>query len=102
MQMMTEQGMTIDFQSLINLFAEYASIPEIKDIIKQQPMPEEDQQQSMGLERPMQSPNTTRRYVRENRPSNSDDGFKRSMMANLMGAKQQGAEQERMSSPLMK
>ena len=101
MQMMMEQGMTIDFQSLINLYAEYAAIPEIKDIVKQQPQ-QEDAQQAMGIERPTQSPNTTRRYVRENRPSNSDEGFKRSMMANLMGAKQQGAEQERMSNPLMK
>ena len=102
MQMMMEQGMTIDFQSLINLYAEYASIPEIKDIIKQQAAPQESSQQAMGIERPPQSPNTTRRYVRENRPSNSDEGFKRSMMASLMGARQQGAEQERMSNPLMK
>lgn len=102
MQLMMEQGLSIDFESLVNLFADYAAIPEIKDIIKQQPRELDNANPPMELEKPPMNPSTTRRYVRENKPSSNEDGFKKSMIASLMGNNQQDSEQQRMANPLVK
>ena len=62
--LMQQQGINLNFTSLIKMYSEYSNLPELLEILEvADPM----QSQSMSMERPVQNATTTRNYVRENR-----------------------------------
>ncbi len=63
-QMLMQQGGNIDFQELVNQYAELYNIPRLKDIIKFTGLPE---QMGGGGEQPGMPANTTRTNVRVNK-----------------------------------
>ena len=88
--MMQQQGVNLNFEKLIHLFAEYSALPELKDIMDfAQPQIQEQPPMSMHGG---SSPNTTRTYIRKNESSQTDKGFQKSMMAHLSGMNQQPNE----------
>lgn len=70
-QMLMQQGGTIDFQELVNQYAELYNVPGLKDIIKFTGLPQE---MGGGGEQPGMPANTTRTNVRVNRGGGQQGG----------------------------
>lgn len=81
-QMLQQQGKVVDAGMLFDEMARYRNMPEIGRIVR--PMTEEERaSQQQTSERPLQSPVTTRRNVRES-VSGGNDGATAQAMADLM------------------
>jgi hypothetical protein len=85
--MMMQQGIVPDFQKLVELFARYGNLDELKDIMVMANEP--DPEKALGGE-PRQSPNTTRTNVRVNRPGATRSGKDEALMQTLSGSRGQG------------
>lgn len=84
---MQQMGMSLDLEKTFKLFARYMHLPEINEIItyaQGEAYPKDDEPKMPGQ--------TTRKYVRENRPGMTQQGADRVMSQLLMGAKTQGQE----------
>lgn len=90
--MMQEQGLQINIQQLIALYAKYQNIPELVDLITTGSTPI-DLGGGKGTTEVRQSPVTTRRQERISRPGPSTrQGADANMIQQLMGGWVQGAE----------
>jgi hypothetical protein len=79
--LMQQQGVNIDFQKLIETFSEYASLPELKDVMVFERPPEE----GVPMQRTSSPANTTREYNYNNRSTQTEDGFRKQMMQMMSG-----------------
>lgn len=82
---MQQQGIGFNFTNLIRMYSEYSNLPELMDVLETL---EPDIHASQSMERPTQSPNTTRNYVRENRSSGNGQQGTNQMLAQLMNSSQ--------------
>ena len=97
MPLLQQQGMELNMTALMEVYAKYANLPELKDLVQQK---EKAPMESMGggspgsdRNRPRQSPVTSRENVRVNRPGaasrqNADSG----MISQLMSGTNQTAD----------
>lgn len=72
------QGMLPDGKQILNDIADLGDMPKIRKWLTNGPVPEG------GAERPTQSPNTTRRTIREGRPSAENGNSEQAMMQRLI------------------
>lgn len=85
-----QQGSPVDWEQFIKLVAERFDLPELNHIIN---WPQGESMPSAGAETPKPS-STTRRYVRENKPSASRSGKDKALMAMAFGSDVQSSEKE--------
>lgn len=79
-QFMQQQGITIDWKLFIELWSQYAQLPEIKDLVKFTPAGQIEPADA-AIRKPPQS---TRNYVRRNVKDSSPDAERMQMMQTLM------------------
>lgn len=90
MELMREQGLTFNYRKLIEAWAEYADVPELKDIIENTGEPFEEPPQAG--QRPKQAPHTVRETVRRNVPQTTRRGQSQVLQQLFAGGNPQGAE----------
>lgn len=88
-QLLTQQGISVDFEAYLKKVARYANMPDLNEIVRfagliEQPGVEPGPQASSGY--------TTRRYERVNRPGGTRFGKDNALMQLLMGGGVQEAE----------
>lgn len=92
-QQMAQAGMQINFEGLTRIYAKYANINELEELITfgnpQLPPPESTPEQPA----PIKPPTTTRHYVRTSRPGATRGGQEAIMAAALFGGNPQPKEQ---------
>jgi len=89
MPMLAEQGVQVNWQGVLRLYARYRNMAELEEILTFGEPPE---QPEPGPERPKQAPVTTRNYVRTNRSAGTRPGRDNVMQQALVGKKSQPAE----------
>ena len=77
---MGQQGIGLDFRALVDLFAKYGNLTELKDILTSV-----EPDNPLPGERPRQSAQTTRTNVRVNRPGATSEGKDAALIQNLAG-----------------
>jgi hypothetical protein len=86
--MLQQQGTTVNFSALFELLGKYTNLPELKDLLVfQEPMEGESPDQQIRM-----PSNTTRRYIRENRPGATSQGKDAALMQTLLNGKPQRSE----------
>lgn len=88
------QGRSINMDELIDIFANYADLPELKQVIGYSALPGQEQQEGGQQEGGRRPASTTRRYERVNRPGRTRQGADLTLMQSLLGKGVQGAEAE--------
>lgn len=79
-QAMAQQGIVIDWPKFVDLWSQYAQLPEIKDLLKvapQGPMPPDDE----TIKKP---PTSNRTYTRRNVSDTSPDADRQKLISSLM------------------
>jgi len=80
---LAQRGIFVDFEAFLKLLARYTNLPELNDIlIYANPQIPEDETKGQSIR---QSPNTTRKYIRENRSGATSSGNDRAMSQLLAG-----------------
>lgn len=89
---LAQNGKAIDWEAFFKLFADYADLPEINRLItymQGEQYPGRTAEQGSGGGKPT---DTTRRYVRENRPAGTQQGKDQALIQTLMGGNPQSSE----------
>lgn len=89
--MLQQEGRTLNFDALIDIYARYQDMPELNQILDYAANPPE-QRGPVG-DNPHQSPQTTRTYERVNRPGATRQGQDEIMMNSLLGKGQQQSQE---------
>jgi len=93
MELMQQQGLTIDMKKLFTMIADYSNVPELEGIIVSMDPNAQQQQMPKGNPNPVGKPaETTRNYVRTNRAGATRVGKEAALIQNLMGNKVQASE----------
>lgn len=87
---LAQRGIFVDFEALLKTIAKYANLPELNDILTYTQPQHPDN--APGASRATQSPVTTRRYVRENRPGATQQGKDAVLAQLLAGGNPQNSE----------
>lgn len=95
--LLEQQGKTVDIDAILRKFGKYADFDDIHEIVTTMGMPVTTETPSV-TEGPQKASNTTRRYVRENRPAPTRPNRDNAMMQTLLGGGVQGAEMEAATS----
>jgi hypothetical protein len=91
MPMLEAQGITINFEAFLQTISKYRNMPELQDILVFSGPPQSYGEGPVG-QPPKQSPVTTRRYERVNRPGATRSGKDHVLMQALLGQASQPAE----------
>lgn len=90
---MQEQGIGLNVEKLLKKISEYSDLSELADVLVY-PQGEKERPAGQGQDDPpMKPPVTTRRYIRENRPTATRAGKDAALAAGLMGVRQQPSEE---------
>lgn len=96
MPMLEAQGLSLNVEGLLRIFAEYTNMTEMEDIVTFTGPPPEGEEGLTGRkspsERPLQSPVTTRKYERVNRPAGTRQGKDEALAQALLGKPAQRSE----------
>jgi len=92
---MAEQGITINFEGLLKLISDLGNLPELNELLDYA----NPQQQQQPTQPPKQSPVTTRKYERINRPGATRQGKDQIMQQALFGGKPQNSEMSSLMRP---
>jgi hypothetical protein len=90
MPMMQQQGISLNMEKLLKKIAEYTDLPELADILIYN-SGEQERPAGGGEEASTKPPQTTRKYVRENRSTKTRGGQANAAMAGVPAAPSQGA-----------
>lgn len=98
---MQQGGVVLDAHAILAKLAKYSDNPDIADILTyQEPPSDPGGGSSTTNEVPANMPNeTTRNYVRENRPGQTRRGQDSTMMQTLMGGRQQDSQMGKVGLP---
>lgn len=88
MPLLAQQGIVVDLNGFLRYVSEYADLPELKDVLT---IREPIEQQGQGMTSSGMAPETTRNYVRENKPGRTEQGDAMNMTNALMGVDVGGA-----------
>lgn len=99
--LMAQQGIGLDFEGLIKLYAKYANVPELLDTIlfmegEMNPSRGPVDPAGSGMAKPA---STTRNYVRTNRPGATRQGADQTLVNTLMGGNPQASERAAIGRP---
>lgn len=87
-QMLQSQGVVFDVNAYLQKMAKYMDMPDLSEIITIQEPPQQEEAGAGGAGGPDKPPmpqETTRNYVRENRPGRTEKGNNMNLMNSLMG-----------------
>lgn len=88
-QSLAQRGIVINYERLLKKYAEYSDLPELSDILI---YTQGEQERPAGDRRGGKPSETTRRYVRENRPQTTQAGLDRTVAQMTFGGNPQPNE----------
>jgi len=92
-----QQGILIDIERLTKLYSKYSRVPELEDILV---FTNPKEPETLPVEPSGKPAETTRRYIRENRPGATRQGHDQVLMSELLAGNSQPSEKQALFRPV--